>query len=97
MPHTGVKLAPGSYQVQPYSNDGHIYMTCSPTRTAPFEIDLSNTQLTFTVSLRSLLGCRDATFQQEASSADACAVLSLRQERSLWQRHDEMWRICAIG
>ena len=49
--HAGVKLAPGSYQVQPNSNAGHIYMTCSTKRTTAFEVDLSNTQLTFTVRL----------------------------------------------
>ncbi len=48
--HAGVKLAPGSYNVTPNSNDGHIYMSCAAARTAAFEIDLSLTTLTFTVS-----------------------------------------------
>ena len=48
-PLAGVKLAPGNYSVQPNSNQGHIYLTCSATRTAAFKIDLSNTVLTFTV------------------------------------------------
>ena len=48
-PHAGVKLAPGSYNVTPNSNDGHIYMSCAAARTAAFEVDLSSTTLTFTV------------------------------------------------
>lgn len=48
-PSAGVKLAPGNYSVQPYSNQGHIYLSCSTTRTTAFSIDLSNTYLTFTV------------------------------------------------
>ena len=48
--HAGVKLAPGSYNVTPNSNDGHIYMSCAAAQTAAFEVDLSLTTLTFTVS-----------------------------------------------
>ncbi len=45
----GVKLQPGSYQVQPDSAlEAHILVTCLQTRTSAFEIDLSGSTLVYT-------------------------------------------------
>lgn len=47
----GVELQPGTYSVQPYSGNGHIYLTCS-SRTSAFEISLAGSTLLFAVSVQ---------------------------------------------
>ena len=96
----GVKLAPGSYTVQPYSSGGHIYVTCTSTRTSAFSIDLSTTVLTFTVShgLVSTL-CTNQSIQGKCllwkESRDEHSELGRATAESLC-RYSRIWRVMEL-
>ncbi|CAL8469522.1 g9063 [Coccomyxa elongata] len=52
---SGVRLKPGNYQMTNPQGDSYIYLGCVPTRTTPFEIDLSGSTLVSTTALAGLI------------------------------------------